>query len=190
MKLRKNHHFAVLPSYPVPAARLHYFEPKEPENYVGMPHQDSTFPIPCDWITANASRFYFTNKQIIEAAKPEFVDPRQELSCRLWAVYFLICNGEIVYVGQSSNLERRLEQHVESGKVFDAITWFEAPKWFLSDIEAYYIWRCNPVLNNTWPTFNGEFNAEAKKLDEKYGEKRNDAVYITTISPAGMRSPA
>lgn len=171
--------------YIVPQARLNYFEPKEPGNFHGLPNHDDAYPVPCDWIAANASRFYFTNKQIIEAAKPEFAHPDSD--CRLWAVYFLIRNGKIVYVGQSSCLYRRLEQHLESGKEFDGVTWFEAPAMFITDIEAYYIWRCNPIMNGSWPRYR-YFGDEAKKLDAKHGEKRNDVEYVTTIRLAPAKA--
>jgi hypothetical protein len=166
--------------YMIPAARLHYFEPKEPDNFDGMPHKDVAFPIPCEWIVANASRFYFTNNQILEAAQPKFVDPDRDGHCRLWAVYFLIQDAEIVYVGQSSCMENRMEQHREDGKAFDHIAWFEAPQLYINEIEAFYIWRCNPIYNNKWPA-TGTFGQEAKKLDEKHGEKRNDAEYVIVV---------
>jgi hypothetical protein len=166
----------------VPEARLNYVEPKDQENFQGLPHKDEDYPIPGEWIVANASRFYFTNKQIIDAAKHNFTDPAQDSYCRLWAVYFLIHKGEIVYVGQSSCLELRLEQHRESGKVFDSVTWLEAPQLFISDIEAFYIWRCNPIYNNKWPA-SGDFGMAAKNLDVEHGESRNDVEYVIVIKP-------
>lgn len=167
--------------YIVPAARLNYYEPKAPDNYKGLAHFDDTYPIPCDWIVANAARFYVTTQQILEAALPDFIDPEPGRRCRLWAVYFLIRGGEIVYVGQSSCLESRLVQHRENGKAFDAVAWMEVPALFIDSIEAFYIWRCNPIYNNKWPG-DGEFGQAARALDEKHGEKRNDAVYVTTLS--------
>lgn len=168
--------------YKVPDARLNYWTPKDPENFTGLQHKDEMYPVPIDWIVANASRFYFTNKQIIEAAQPGFVDPDPDGFCRLWAVYFLIHKGEIVYIGQTSCMAQRMKQHRESGKAFDGVTWFEAPQLFIDDIEAYYIWRCNPIYNNKWPV-SRYFGEAAKKLDEKHGESRNDVEYIITASP-------
>src|SRR4051812_38494273 len=110
--------------YVVPAARLHYFEPKGENDTDGMPYRDATYPRPCDWIIANASRFYFTNKQIIESASPEMVRPYRNRRVRLRMVYFLILNGEIVYVGQSVCGEKRMGQHRENGMRFDSVTWF------------------------------------------------------------------
>lgn len=159
-------------SYVVPPARINYCEPKEPGSYSGLAHKDDIYTIPCKWIAANASRFYFTNKQILEAAQPDFVDPYPESYCRIWVVYFLIRNSEIVYVGQSSCFSERLEQHREGGKDFDRISWVEVPALFINDIEAYYIWRCNPIMNNKWPRY-GYFGKAARTLDEKCGEKRN-----------------
>lgn len=168
--------------YIVPVARLNYFEPKEPDNYDGMPHKDEVFRIPCEWIVANASRFYFTNAQIIDAAMPDLVEPDENPRCRLRVVYFLIYGGEIIYVGQSSCPSQRMEQHRENGIIFDSVTWFEVPALHINDIEAFYIWRCNPIMNNKWPIFRG-FGEEAKRLDEIHGEKRSDAQYVITISP-------
>lgn len=172
----------------VPAARMNYFEPKEPGNFKGMAHKDDTHPLPINWIAANASRFYFTNKQIIEAALPEFVEHDLESKCRLWAVYFLINDGEIVYVGQSSCMAHRIEQHRESGKIFTGIAWVEVPALFINDIEAFYIWRCNPIYNEKWPPY-GEFGEAARLLDEQHGEKRNDAEYVVVINSPALSLP-
>ncbi len=41
----------------------------------GLDGRDETYPMPWDWFKANAMRFYFTDEQIITAAKPEFEYP-------------------------------------------------------------------------------------------------------------------
>lgn len=111
-----------------------------------MAHSDEAYPVPLDWFKAHCSRFYFTDAEILAAAVN--VWPAQTSG-----VYFLVRDGEIVYVGQAKNIRQRIEQHDDSGKIFDAIAWLEAPLLFLNDIEAYYIYRIRPRENIREPSF-------------------------------------
>lgn len=115
--------------------------------YAPIECKDATYRIPDDWLKANASRFYFTDEQIIRAAVPEFRAPNLPGYARCFGIYFLIANGRIIYVGESTNLERRLAVHRKNGVPFDSLTWFEAPDLYLKTIEAYYIRRIDPPLN-------------------------------------------
>lgn len=63
-------------------------------------------------------------------------------------VYFLIADGEIVYVGKSTNVESRLVNHsfTKAGQ-FDSYFVIEAPEKFLRDLECRYITALRPKLN-------------------------------------------
>lgn len=62
-------------------------------------------------------------------------------------VYFLIKDGEVIYVGQSINVQERLSKHVMQGKVFDQYTIVECDVDELDLIESYYIHLFRPRQN-------------------------------------------
>jgi hypothetical protein len=82
------------------------------------------------------SKTLVTADAILNAAKPW-----QSFS----GVYFLICSGKIVYVGQSVNVYARLSAH--TGKTFDSFTVIPCPKEHLNVLESLYIHMFDPPLN-------------------------------------------
>lgn len=106
-----------------------------------MEHFSADLWPPMVWFKTNVHRFYLTDEQIVSLAGP-VTD-----AWRVAGIYFLVNDGRIVYVGQSKNIGRRIEDHGEAGKIFSGVTWFQAPPFFLDDIEAYYIDRIGPELN-------------------------------------------
>jgi hypothetical protein len=62
-------------------------------------------------------------------------------------VYFLIHNGEIVYVGQSVRLRGRIEQHTD--KVFDSFSFVLCTQKHLDFLESLYIHQLRPKYNYT-----------------------------------------
>jgi len=60
-------------------------------------------------------------------------------------VYELVSNGEVIYVGQSINVDRRIKEH--SDKVFDAVNIHECEECELDSLEVSYIKKYLPVLN-------------------------------------------
>lgn len=148
--------------YVVPAAVLnvvHY-------GHARMPHSDQFRADAQEWLDANASRFHFTDAQLIEAAAPQF--PGCGCSIERWSdypsvcgIYFLVANKEIIYVGQSNRIPRRIFQHRDNLVEFDSLAWFEAPELFLSTIESYYITRIRPRLNRGSPD-NSVFTRQLK----------------------------
>lgn len=120
-------------------------------DYGPMPCRDEIFPIPDHWLEANAKRFFVTDQQILDAAVTKFETPNLPKHSRCFLVYFLIGNKEIIYVGQSSNFDLRLDTHKKNGVPFDSFAWMEVPKLYISDIEAYYIDRIDPIYNNKFP---------------------------------------
>jgi hypothetical protein len=62
-------------------------------------------------------------------------------------IYFLVKNERIVYVGQSTNVLRRVARHIEDGKDFDSFSITPCPKPDLDRMEAVYITAFYPELN-------------------------------------------
>lgn len=61
-------------------------------------------------------------------------------------IYFLVRDGVVVYVGQSKNVHRRINDH-KSGKEFDRINVIECLEKDLDQLEALYIKKFRPLLN-------------------------------------------
>jgi len=60
-------------------------------------------------------------------------------------IYFLKQKDEVVYVGQSINIHRRIEQHKD--KKFDNYSYIQCSKDMLNCTEEAYILRFNPIYN-------------------------------------------
>lgn len=67
-------------------------------------------------------------------------------------VYFLLDGVSVVYVGQSINLDMRIQAH--SSKNFDNIAFITIPHKCANDVEAHYIIKFQPKYNKTIPTNN------------------------------------
>lgn len=67
-------------------------------------------------------------------------------------VYVLFWNDEVVYVGQSTNVENRIIYHINSlEKVFDAYAIIPTEPDMLDATEVELIWRFSPKYNVTMP---------------------------------------
>ena len=60
-------------------------------------------------------------------------------------IYFLTCNGDVVYVGQSKNCEQRIQQHKD--KIFDGYYIKELPLEDIDSEEEKYIYKYAPIYN-------------------------------------------
>jgi hypothetical protein len=116
----------------------------------GMDGSDEVYPKPGDWLKANVMRFYFTNEQIIEAARDDLF-PDAINYTPYTGVYFMVKDGEIVYVGQSRNIQYRVSEHFWMRA--DGVAWFEAPRRFLDYLETFYIRRILPRNNVKIPFY-------------------------------------
>jgi len=76
------------------------------------------------------------------------------------SVYFLILNGEIVYVGQTTNLKARIRAHRSEGKVFGRVLYLPTPKARLDQVEARFIRELRPPCNKR--DGNGEVHEEGR----------------------------
>lgn len=68
----------------------------------------------------------------------------------LCGIYFLLNRGEIVYVGQTTNILRRLIRHnQERTKVYDAVSFLACRPDELDDLELVYVEALVPRHNFT-----------------------------------------
>lgn len=61
-------------------------------------------------------------------------------------VYFLCCQDEVVYIGQSTNIPARIGQH-RGDKTFDRAYWMPVPAHRLDEVEGAMIRHYRPRLN-------------------------------------------
>lgn len=153
-------------------------------DYGSMPCSDEVYRIPDDWLKANASRFHFTDDQIINAAVAEFEAPNLPTYARCYGIYFLIEDKQIIYVGLSTCIDSRLHRHRKNGVGFDSFTWLEAPELYLKTIEAYYIRRIDPPLNNDFPLDN-KFAKHMEAIDGM--PVRSESEWVIVVMPPSIR---
>jgi hypothetical protein len=91
-----------------------------------------------------------------------------EYTPALPCVYFLMREGDILYVGQSANLSLRLQQHWTDGKRWDRVVYFLVAKEEALRVEAQWIQALRPPLNRT----NG-------KHTNGHGEPRQEELILT-----------
>lgn len=76
----------------------------------------------------------------------QFTEPTPVRKIR--GVYLLWKNGEIVYVGQSENIQQRIFAHMaDPQKYFDAVSYAEVKEGDLNSLEAELIIKLDPHLN-------------------------------------------
>jgi hypothetical protein len=84
-------------------------------------------------------REYMTAEQIVARAVP------YKPEC---GIYFLILEGEIVYVGQSTDYHSRVKSHTLAKAIqFDAVAFVRVAHGYLNNVEAEYIARLRPRFN-------------------------------------------
>lgn len=93
-------------------------------------------------------------------ARPKLTGPRPRLTLDeetivslavpvddLCGIYFLVRDARVVYVGQSTNVFRRVAQHMNNGMEFDAYHFLPVPVHELDKVEDKYIRLLKPKLN-------------------------------------------
>lgn len=69
---------------------------------------------------------------------------------RICGVYFLIEGQDVVYVGQSADVVRRVNEHLDRGrKKFDAAMYLTCSLGELDELEEHFIKALKPRYNNT-----------------------------------------
>jgi predicted GIY-YIG superfamily endonuclease len=91
-------------------------------------------------------------RRIVEAmqeaplSREEIVDGAIPISV-VCGIYFLIRGEQIVYVGQSTNVLRRIARHIYDGKTFDSFTISPCAAADLDRLESVYITALYPEEN-------------------------------------------
>ena len=81
------------------------------------------------------------------------------------AVYFLIQDSTIVYVGQSTDLFGRISTHRSTGRPFERFTYIEVPIADLDRVEATYIHALRPAQNKAVPQSGFDVDAMRARLE-------------------------
>jgi len=82
-------------------------------------------------------------------------------------IYFLIQNNEIVYIGQSVNIEARVGQHWnENAKSFSRVAFILCAKEDLNNMESLYIDYIKPKYNGNIPISKDEFELLLKTIQK------------------------
>lgn len=89
----------------------------------------------------------YSHKQILDAALP--------MGTQI-GIYFLIKQDEIVYVGQSIDIFRRIGRHKAEGKEFDSFSFIQCEKEKLDYYESIYIGAFVPEQNYNLKTFRNQ----------------------------------
>lgn len=106
---------------------------------------------PCDGVPSELAEI--TNLQKVECLD----DP---------CVYFLVCGGRVVYVGQTVNLRTRVSDHAD--KVFDSVFFIRCSSDEMNTLEHHWITKLKPELNIKF--------AEQKSRRDRKGAIRFDTM--------------
>lgn len=117
--------------------------PEVDRNFEWLP-SNTRYRVPIEWLAHYARCFHFTDEEI-RAARTTRDMPRAS------GVYFLFDDDECIYVGQTKNFAERTIQHERNAVLWTSHAYFEVPKFFAADVEAYYIRRMKPSLNDSHP---------------------------------------
>ncbi len=81
------------------------------------------------------------------------------------AIYFLVDNNEVVYVGKTKNGIKRITQH--TNKNFNSFGFIEYKENELDYYEDFYIMKYQPKYNNTYSCYRASLNGCYSKLSSK-----------------------
>lgn len=87
----------------------------------------------------------------------EVIKPRR--TARRWCVYFLVDVDVVVYVGISSQVTERVQQHLYSKEFTHMLAMPVAGKKEAREIEMEWIWKIKPKYNRQWQLLGGRGNA-------------------------------
>jgi len=75
---------------------------------------------------------------------------------KLCAIYFLLNDNEIVYIGKSTNLKFRIAEHKSYPRFFNLIRFIECPIDLLDYYESRWMLRFRPSHNKYIPHINSK----------------------------------
>jgi len=102
---------------------------------------------------------------------------------RTSGIYFLMDDSEVVYVGQSVDIESRVLIHVKEGrKRFQHYSFFECDIDDLNEMESYFIWYFQPRLNVFIHESNSRYCIMYTYLRVRGLDKRNYRKQIKALS--------
>lgn len=82
-------------------------------------------------------------------------------------IYFLLRDGEVVYVGQSVSIARRVKTHRKT-LVFDEVKYIEVDRTRLNDAERKFIMELKPKHNGTVRAGNRDYCEPRAKVTHKH----------------------
>lgn len=80
-------------------------------------------------------------------------------------IYFLYKDGDLMYVGQATNITRRILQHIENAVIpFDRVLYELVPVENLNQVESVFIKTLKPICNGTCKDFIPESAPTVKSI--------------------------
>jgi hypothetical protein len=147
--------------------------PKERDDFTPWEHTGQS---PIDWMAENLDHYILSKEKIIESGIPI---KGVNISARP-GVYFLMRDNEIIYVGISKQIDRRVWQHKDKLMPFNRVAWLTwIPEMYLASVEAYYIYEFRPKLNNKYPSLCSCLCEYAERYPEKAKLKAFYREYLT-----------
>ncbi len=114
---------------------------KNKDYYISKKLSEGATNLKCEKVRVRSRINYNLEKSIVSKKK-------KIVSCG--CVYALIHKDEVVYIGQSTHIMGRLNQHIQSSKVFDhyaVVEWVDAGQSYLDKRESEYIKALRPKYN-------------------------------------------
>ncbi|MGJ8687272.1 MAG: GIY-YIG nuclease family protein [Spongiibacteraceae bacterium] len=104
--------------------------------------------IPHDWFKKNVRNFLYPESMICKEAIPYTVNEGPSAS----GIYFLLHEGEVIYVGKGMDICNRINQHWDKGWDIQSYWCFGGiPELYIEHVEAFYIYTIEPPLNIKYP---------------------------------------
>ena len=112
-----------------------------------------------------------------KALSEQFIASQSVPFIEVVGVYFLVKDEKIVYIGQSTNIFKRLYEHKkDKTKVWDSYSYIECSAGELDIVESLYIFKYEPIYNG----YSQEPNYQYVCADKpKY--KRSTPIYLDRI---------
>lgn len=123
--------------------------------------------------------------ETITISRETLTETRKSVSELTCGIYFLFDGEDIVYVGQSTEVELRIQKHRKEGrKKFDSWNFIECPATWLDDMETDCIIHFDPKYNKSLPRNKRFISREGIK--KRFGMNWNSAKKMlnkSNVSP-------
>ncbi len=116
---------------------------------------------------------------------------------RYIGIYFLIAADEVIYVGQSADVEVRVNAHIDAGKLFDRACWITVPAEALDAHEGAFIRLLDSRFNFAAPAdFGRDFEVLARfglapdsEARDRFNKRRTEQWGAGANRKGGPRKP-